>query len=152
VTDYITDTAPGDAAGLDAAAELDVPTTVVETAAEPEPLPEGFADFGVRQDIVDALAAEGIVHPFPIQAMTLPVALSGQDIIGQAKTGTGKTLGFGIPVVQRVTGRDDAGWAGLKKPGAPQALIVVPTRELAVQVGQDLAAAARIRNARVATI
>ncbi|MEX5235475.1 DEAD/DEAH box helicase [Kocuria sp. CPCC 205236] len=125
---------------------------VVETTEHPEPLPQDFAEFGVRQDIVDSLAAEGIVHPFPIQAMTLPVALSGQDIIGQAKTGTGKTLGFGIPVVQRVVGRGDAGWDQLRKPGAPQALIVVPTRELAVQVGHDLATAARTRNARVATI
>nr|WP_246179895.1 DEAD/DEAH box helicase [Kocuria coralli] len=114
--------------------------------------PKSFADFGVRQDIVDALADEGITSPFPIQAMTLPVALTGQDIIGQAKTGTGKTLGFGIPVIQRVVGRDDAGWDSLKRPGAPQALIVVPTRELAVQVGSDLATAARTRNARVLTI
>ncbi|WP_030014826.1 DEAD/DEAH box helicase [Curtobacterium sp. S6] len=111
-----------------------------------------FADFGVRQDICDALAANGITHPFPIQSLTLPVALSGQDIIGQAKTGTGKTLGFGLPVLQRVAGRDDDAWGKLKSPGAPQALIVVPTRELAVQVGSDLSAAAKQRNARVATI
>jgi len=111
-----------------------------------------FADFGVRQDICDALAAQGITHPFPIQSLTLPVALSGQDIIGQAKTGTGKTLGFGLPVLQRVAGRDDDAWKKLKSPGAPQALIVVPTRELAVQVGSDLSTAAKQRNARVATI
>src|SRR4051812_3121862 len=61
-----------------------------------------FADFNVHPDIVEALAAAGIVHPFPIQAMTLPVALDGHDIIGQAKTGTGKTLGFGVPMIQRV--------------------------------------------------
>ncbi|MDO5617170.1 DEAD/DEAH box helicase [Kocuria sp.] len=114
--------------------------------------PTSFADFGVRQDIVEALAAEGITSPFPIQAMTLPVALTGQDIIGQAKTGTGKTLGFGIPVIQRVVGRDDDGWGSLKHAGAPQALIIVPTRELAVQVGSDLATAAKTRNARVLTI
>jgi len=125
-------------------------TQAVDTA---EPVTESsFADFGVRQDIVDALAEHGITSPFPIQAMTLPIALSGQDIIGQAKTGTGKTLGFGIPALQRAVGRDDDGWAQLKKPGAPQALIVVPTRELAVQVGSDLAIAAKTRNARVATI
>jgi superfamily II DNA/RNA helicase len=175
VTDHITGTAPDDAPELDPAAEDPTATStssttisaddapdsaalgaesevVVETTDEPEPLPQGFGDFGVRQDIVEALAAAGITSPFPIQAMTLPVALSGQDIIGQAKTGTGKTLGFGIPVLQRVTGREDAGWDKLKKPGAPQALIVVPTRELAVQVGQDLSVAARTRNARVATI
>ncbi|WP_438612477.1 DEAD/DEAH box helicase [Kocuria arenosa] len=151
MTDYITDTAPDAAPGDET--HLDgTPEVVVETTEHPEPLPQDFAEFGVRQDIVDSLAAEGIVHPFPIQAMTLPVALSGQDIIGQAKTGTGKTLGFGIPVVQRVVGRGDAGWDQLRKPGAPQALIVVPTRELAVQVGHDLATAARTRNARVATI
>ena len=120
-------------------------------SAEPETT-RSFADFGVRQDIVDALAGHGITSPFPIQSMTLPVALSGQDIIGQAKTGTGKTLGFGIPVLQRVVGRGDPGWQNLKTPGAPQALIVVPTRELAVQVGHDLSVAAETRNARVATI
>lgn len=111
-----------------------------------------FADFGVREDIAAALAEAGIVHPFPIQSMTLPIALSGQDIIGQAKTGTGKTLGFGIPAVQNVVGRDDDGWDRLERPGAPQALIVVPTRELAVQVGSDLTIAAKTRNARVLTI
>lgn len=113
---------------------------------------KSFADFGVRQDISDALAAVGITSPFPIQELTLPVALSGQDIIGQAKTGTGKTLGFGLPTIQRVVGRDDEGWADLEYPGAPQALILVPTRELAIQVGEDLAIAAKLRNARVATL
>ena len=113
---------------------------------------KSFADFGVRQDISDALAAVGITSPFPIQELTLPVALSGQDIIGQAKTGTGKTLGFGLPTIQRVVGRDDEGWTDLEYPGAPQALILVPTRELAIQVGEDLAIAAKLRNARVATL
>ena len=113
---------------------------------------KSFADFGVRQDISDALAAVGITSPFPIQELTLPVALSGQDIIGQAKTGTGKTLGFGLPTIQRVVGRDDEGWDDLEYPGAPQALILVPTRELAIQVGEDLAIAAKLRNARVATL
>ncbi|WP_438612700.1 DEAD/DEAH box helicase [Kocuria sabuli] len=156
MTDPITDTTTEDTAPEDTVAREEAlagtPELVVETDEHPEPLPQGFAEFGVRQDIVDSLGAEGILHPFPIQAMTLPVALSGQDIIGQAKTGTGKTLGFGIPVVQRVVGRGDAGWDRLKNPGAPQALIVVPTRELAVQVGHDLSTAARTRDARVATI
>ena len=123
-------------------------TNTQETAQQPK----SFADFGVRQDISDALAAVGITSPFPIQELTLPVALSGQDIIGQAKTGTGKTLGFGLPTIQRVVGRDDEGWANLEYPGAPQALILVPTRELAIQVGDDLAIAAKLRNARVATL
>lgn len=111
-----------------------------------------FADYGVRQDICDALAANGITSPFPIQALTLPVALDGHDIIGQAKTGTGKTLGFGLPAIQRVVGRDDEGFDDLKSPGAPQALIIVPTRELAIQVGSDLSIAAKQRNARIVTL
>ena len=111
-----------------------------------------FADFDVRPEIVQALADAGITHPFPIQAMTLPVALSGHDIIGQAKTGTGKTLGFGIPALQRVVGQDDPGYDKLPAPGAPQAMVIVPTRELAVQVANDLQTASRKRNARIATI
>ncbi|MFJ4026447.1 DEAD/DEAH box helicase [Paenarthrobacter sp. NPDC089989] len=113
---------------------------------------KSFADFNVRADIVESLADAGITHPFPIQAMTLPVALGGHDIIGQAKTGTGKTLGFGIPVLQRIEGQDDPGYAKLAVPGAPQALVIVPTRELAVQVANDLQTASRKRNARIATI
>lgn len=113
---------------------------------------ETFADFGVRPDIVESLADAGILHPFPIQAMTLQVAISGSDIIGQAKTGTGKTLGFGIPVLQRVIGREDEGYDALPSPGAPQALVVAPTRELAVQVSEDLSTASKKRNVRIATI
>ncbi|MCC3268027.1 DEAD/DEAH box helicase [Arthrobacter gengyunqii] len=111
-----------------------------------------FADFGVRSDIVESLSEAGITHPFPIQSMTLPVALGGHDIIGQAKTGTGKTLGFGIPAIQRVIAPDDEAYASLAVPGAPQALIVVPTRELAVQVAGDLSTAAKRRGARIVTI
>jgi len=127
-------------------------TDEAQPSSTPQSSPKSFADFGVRQDISDALAAVGIVSPFPIQEMTLPVALSGHDIIGQAKTGTGKTLGFGLPTIQRVVGRDDDQWGSLQKPGAPQALILVPTRELAIQVGNDLAVASKLRNARVATL
>ncbi|MDI9890059.1 MULTISPECIES: DEAD/DEAH box helicase [unclassified Microbacterium] len=88
-----------------------------------------FAELGVDQDIVDALASKGIVDAFPIQEQTIPLGLPGQDIIGQAKTGTGKTFGFGIPVVQRL---------GLNPEPGVKALIVVPTRELAVQVYEDM--------------
>ncbi|GAB3263159.1 DEAD/DEAH box helicase [Arthrobacter pigmenti] len=125
----------------------------LSTEETPHELPEqSFGDFNVRSDIIDSLADAGITHPFPIQAMTLPVALDGHDIIGQAKTGTGKTLGFGIPVLQRVVGRQDPGYEKLPTPGAPQALVVVPTRELAVQVANDLQTASRRRDARIATI
>jgi len=111
-----------------------------------------FADFGVQTEICAALAGAGITHPFPIQAMTLPVALQGADIIGQAKTGTGKTLGFGIPLVQRVVGPGEPGFDDLDSPGRPQALVVAPTRELALQVAQDLTTAARQRAVRVTVI
>ena len=93
--------------------------------------------------------------PFPIQEMTLPVALSGKDVIGQAKTGTGKTLGFGLPLLERVTVPADVE-AGRAKPedltDAPQALIVVPTRELCTQVTNDLLTAGKARNVRVLAI
>ncbi|WP_082092282.1 DEAD/DEAH box helicase [Demequina pelophila] len=112
-----------------------------------------FADYDVDHRIVDALAEKGIVSPFPIQAMTLPVALSGHDIIGQAKTGTGKTLGFGIPALQRTAapGEDAYETLGDAK-GKPQALIVAPTRELAVQVAGDLETASRKRSVRIVQI
>ncbi|GAA2848897.1 DEAD/DEAH box helicase [Paenarthrobacter ilicis] len=126
--------------------------TIVSNETPHEIEEKSFADFNVRADIVESLADAGITHPFPIQAMTLPVALGGHDIIGQAKTGTGKTLGFGVPALQRVVGRDDAGYDKLAVPGGPQALVIVPTRELAVQVANDLQTASRKRNARIATI
>ncbi|WP_153398852.1 DEAD/DEAH box helicase, partial [Ornithinicoccus halotolerans] len=111
-----------------------------------------FADFDVHPDIVTALSEQGITHPFPIQAMTLPVALAGHDIIGQAKTGTGKTLGFGVPILQRVVTPTDAGFADLPQAGRPQALVVTPTRELAFQVAGDLEKAGARRGARVLTV
>ena len=126
--------------------------TIISDEKPHEIAEKSFADFDVRADIVESLADAGITHPFPIQAMTLPVALTGHDIIGQAKTGTGKTLGFGIPVLQRVVGREDAGFDKLPSPGAPQAMVIVPTRELAVQVANDLQTASRKRNVRIATI
>lgn len=87
--------------------------------------------------------------------MTLPVALSGTDVIGQAKTGTGKTLGFGLPLLERVTVPADVE-AGRAEPealtDAPQALVVVPTRELCTQVTNDLLTAGKVRNVRVLAI
>ncbi|MFJ4499034.1 DEAD/DEAH box helicase [Streptomyces sp. NPDC088864] len=87
--------------------------------------------------------------------MTLPVALSGSDVIGQAKTGTGKTLGFGLPLLERVTVLADVE-AGRAQPeeltDSPQALIVVPTRELCQQVTNDLLTAGKVRNVRVLAI
>jgi superfamily II DNA/RNA helicase len=124
--------------------------TATPTTAAPDTLT--FADFDVHPDVVATLADAGIIHPFPIQAMTLPVALGGHDIIGQAKTGTGKTLGFGVPILNRVVSPTDDGWATLPHPGKPQALAVAPTRELAVQVAGDIERAGKRRGVRVLTV
>ncbi|WP_442785543.1 DEAD/DEAH box helicase [Actinacidiphila sp. DG2A-62] len=114
-----------------------------------------FRSLGILAETAEALEAVGITTPFPIQEMTLPVALAGNDVIGQAKTGTGKTLGFGLPLLERVTvGADvEAGRATPEQlTEAPQALVVVPTRELCQQVTNDLLTAGKVRNVRVAAI
>ncbi|MEW9516719.1 DEAD/DEAH box helicase [Streptomyces tubercidicus] len=114
-----------------------------------------FRDLGIFPETAEALEAVGIISPFPIQELTLPVALSGNDVIGQAKTGTGKTLGFGLPLLERVTVPVDVE-AGRAQPEqlteAPQALVVVPTRELCQQVTNDLLTAGKVRNVRVLAI
>ncbi|GAX51166.1 helicase [Streptomyces olivochromogenes] len=114
-----------------------------------------FRELGILPETAEALEAVGIITPFPIQEMTLPVALSGSDVIGQAKTGTGKTLGFGLPLLERVTVPADVE-AGRAQPeqltDAPQALVVVPTRELCTQVTNDLLTAGKVRNVRVLAI
>ncbi len=135
-------------------------TTVTEPAMlrtepatqTPEIVPPAFADFGIHPDIVAALADGGIERTFPIQAMTLPVALGGHDIIGQAKTGTGKTLGFGVPLLNRVVAPGDPAFATMPRAGKPQSLAVAPTRELAVQVSGDLERAGKRRGIRVLTV
>ncbi|HWU33479.1 MAG TPA: DEAD/DEAH box helicase, partial [Marmoricola sp.] len=111
-----------------------------------------FRELGVLPEICDALDAVGISTPFAIQEMTLSVALTGTDLIGQARTGTGKTLAFGIPVVQRAVAPHDPDFNMLAAPGKPQALIVAPTRELALQVSSDLTTAAKNRGVRVLTV
>src|SRR5699024_7653440 len=128
---------------------------VADTPEENTPVEapkQSFAELKVREDIVASLLEAGIEFPFPIQALTLPVALRGNDIIGQAKTGTGKTLGFGIPALQRVIRAGDAGYEGRESPGAPQPLIGAPTRELAIQVGADLAQASKHSNISISTV
>jgi superfamily II DNA/RNA helicase len=102
-----------------------------------------FAELGVREEIVRSLAEAGIHRTFAIQELTLPLALAGDDVIGQARTGMGKTLGFGVPLLQRIIVPGD---------GTPQALVVVPTRELCLQVTHDLTDAAKHLNVRVLAI
>jgi superfamily II DNA/RNA helicase len=97
-----------------------------------------FADLPLRPETQAALAEHGFKSPFPIQEMVLPIALGDGDVIGQAKTGTGKTLAFGIPLIERVIAPLDKEWAALVAKGLPQVLVVVPTRELCVQVTKDI--------------
>lgn len=133
--------------------ELQPSSTINESSIHSTNEPERtFADFGVSEPIVAALSDAGITHPFPIQALTLPVALKGADIIGQAKTGTGKTLGFGIPMLEKVIGPDEDGWDHLSHPGLPQGIVVVPTRELAKQVAHDLRTASAKRTVRIVDV
>ncbi|HEY2194629.1 MAG TPA: DEAD/DEAH box helicase [Actinomycetospora sp.] len=113
--------------------------TTTSSAASPT-----FAELGVAPEIVEALAANGIERTFAIQELTLPLALAGEDVIGQARTGTGKTLGFGVPLLQRLgTPNED---------GTPRALVVVPTRELCLQVAKDLEGASKGLGTRVVSI
>src|SRR5580658_3752902 len=91
------------------------------------PLPQAFADLGVRPSILRALAEENFHTPSEIQSLLIPRALAGVDILGQARTGTGKTAAFAIPILQRA----DKGLA-------TQAIILVPTRELAMQVEAEI--------------
>ncbi|WP_133827745.1 DEAD/DEAH box helicase [Actinomycetospora succinea] len=102
-----------------------------------------FAELGVDPAIVSALATAGIERTFAIQELTLPLALAGEDVIGQARTGTGKTLGFGVPLLQRLGAPGD---------GTPKALVVVPTRELCVQVAKDIEGASANLGTRVVSI
>src|SRR3982750_2925123 len=102
-----------------------------------------FAELGVRAETVEALAKAGITRAFAIQEYAIPIALRGADLIGQAPTGTGKTLGFGVPLLDRVLAPSEGA------DGSPQALVVVPTRELGLQVARDIDAAGKNRGVRV---
>jgi superfamily II DNA/RNA helicase len=105
-----------------------------------------FDQFGIAEPICAALRAAGITKPFPIQALTLPIALEGHDVIGQARTGTGKTFAFGLPMLQRIM------TTSRRRPSAPRGLVIVPTRELAIQVADDLRSAAARSEVNVVTL
>ena len=100
-----------------------------------------FESLGVSEELTKALADEGIVSAFPIQALTVADALAGRDVCGKAKTGSGKTLAFGVPILQRSKATRDAegGRPTPTRPARPLALVLLPTRELAVQVHDVLA-------------
>ena len=116
-----------------------------KSAANLDETAKTFRDFGIAEPICAALEAEGITTAFPIQALTLPVALDGHDVIGQARTGTGKTFAFGIPILERLG-------EAAREPAAPRALVVLPTRELAMQVADDLRVAGARIDASVVTL
>ena len=102
----------------------DVSDGPVDVAAD-----NGFAALGLPERIVERLAREGITSPFPIQTATIPDALAGKDVLGRGQTGSGKTLAFGLPLITRLLE------AGLqRRPRKPHALILTPTRELAMQI------------------
>ena len=111
-----------------------------------------FAELPLRPETIEALHAHGFIAPFAIQEMVLPIALSDGDVIGQAKTGTGKTLAFGVPVIERVIAPNDAEWANFEHKGMPQVLIVVPTRELCTQVTKDIEELASNRGIRTLAV
>ncbi len=96
-----------------------------------------FAELGVPARLVESLQRGGITAPFPIQAATIPDAIAGRDVLGRGQTGSGKTLAFGLPIIIRLSN------AGKARPGHPAALILVPTRELAMQVNDVIAPLAR---------
>ncbi len=111
-----------------------------------------FAELPLRSETIEALHAHGFIAPFAIQEMVLPIALSDGDVIGQAKTGTGKTLAFGVPVIERVIAPNDKEWADFAHKGMPQVLIVVPTRELCTQVTKDIEELASNRGIRTLAV
>ncbi|WP_460600918.1 DEAD/DEAH box helicase [Flexivirga lutea] len=108
----------------------------VERAPQPaEPISldgNGFADLGLPESLVERLARDGITTPFPIQQATIPDALAGRDVLGRGRTGSGKTLSFGLPLLTRLA------QGGKARSGQPRAVVLVPTRELAMQVSDAL--------------
>ena len=107
--------------------------------------PRTFADLGVPARLVNALTAQGIVTPFPIQVDTLPDTLAGRDVLGRGKTGSGKTLAFSIPLVARLA-------SGKRRPSRPSGLVLAPTRELATQISAVLVPLAAVHDLKVGTI
>ncbi|MGY1811900.1 DEAD/DEAH box helicase [Blastococcus sp. SYSU D00820] len=130
---------------------VDVPTTP-EIAPEVTPdavaAPQGptFGQLGLPQSLVTALERRGISHPFAIQASALPDALAGRDVLGKAATGSGKTLAFGLPMLSRL------GETARRGPRAPRGLVLVPTRELAQQVHDNLAPLGQAIGVQMATV
>jgi superfamily II DNA/RNA helicase len=120
---------------------------LAEALAAPAPEPRTFAELGLAPQIVAELARRGVESPFPIQARTMPDALAGRDVLGRAQTGSGKTLGFGLPMLTRLVSGVDG-----RRAGAPRGLVLVPTRELAKQVTDALAPLGKVLRLRVTAV
>lgn len=97
-----------------------------------------FADFGLAPEILKALAAQAYLHPTPIQAQAIPIVLQGRDVMGAAQTGTGKTAGFSLPIIQLLLAHANSSMSPARHP--VRALILTPTRELAIQVAENVKA------------
>jgi len=110
---------------------------------EDTPEVSSFQELGVADDLIASLAADGITTPFPIQSLTIPDGLAGRDVCGQAQTGFGKTVAFGIPLVERTA---------KARPSAPTSLVLVPTRELCLQVAAEVGRLADARGLRLVAI
>ncbi|HZD80303.1 MAG TPA: DEAD/DEAH box helicase, partial [Actinomycetota bacterium] len=108
----------------------------------PASLTPSFPELGVSSTVDRVLSERGMSSPFPIQALVIPDALEGHDVLGRSKTGSGKTLAFAVPIVERLRAEDPR----------PAALVLVPTRELAAQVGEDVEPIARARGLGVAVV
>jgi superfamily II DNA/RNA helicase len=121
------------------------PTVAPVRTLAPLPPATSFASAGLPEALTRQLARRDITVPFPVQAATLPDALAGHDVLGKAETGSGKTLGFGLPALARLM-------SGKRSPRRPRALILVPTRELAQQVSDVLAPLAQVVGLKVATV
>jgi len=130
-----------------------VSSETVESVAQGDDLYDTnktFAELGVSSELVAVLRAQGITTAFPIQAMTIHDALAGRDVCGKAKTGSGKTLGFGLPMLQRLSDAPAAASAG--PPARPRGLVLLPTRELAVQVFEVLKPLSAALGLRIAAV
>jgi superfamily II DNA/RNA helicase len=125
------------------ASELD--RLLDEALAAPAPPDATFAELGVSDALVQALARRGISAPFAIQTRAVPDGLAGRDVLGRAQTGSGKTLAFGVPMLDRLAGHRS-------RPGHPRGLVLVPTRELAMQVADELRPLADALGLRTAAV
>ena len=121
-----------------------------DLAANSNTLPIRFEDFGLSPDILRALADQGYVHPTPIQAEAIPIVLQGRDVMGAAQTGTGKTAGFSLPIIQLLLQHASASASPARHP--IRALILTPTRELADQVADNVKAYSRHTPLRAAVV